>query len=113
MPYAIKYKPSDKIISIFNTKEAALERLSFISDSNAFGVFEISTSPDNPSMIAVVIKNNKSLLNVFSSMSEVSEDCKLLVKYGVCYYDAIHIKTVGKEIKQPKVEKDEFSSEIK
>lgn len=110
--YAIKYKPNGKIISVFNTKEAALERSAFISDSNTFGVFEVSIVRDNPTMIAVIINSNKSVLNVFSSMSEVSDDCRTLVSLGVCYYDAIQIKTVGKEIKQPKTEKDEFTLEI-
>lgn len=114
--YAIKYKPNGKIISLFNTKEAALERCAFISDANVFGVFEVHVYFDRYDSsfewIGVVLKCNNSLLNIFADVGEISDSCQYLLKHKHCYTTKVQVRTNGKEIKQPKTEKDEFSLEI-
>lgn len=115
--YAIKYKPNGKIISIFNTKEAALERLAFMSDANVFGVFEVNITDfcTDSSFVwtAVMLKSTNTVLNVFASEGEISDSCQYLIKHKHCFITKVQVKTNGKEIKPPKVEEDEFSMEYK
>lgn len=115
--YAIKYKPNGKIISLYNTKEAALDRVKYMSDANVFGVFEVNVYFDRYDSsfewIGVVLKSNDSLLNIFADVGEISDSCQYLLKHKHCYTKKVQIKTNGKEIKEPKVEKDEFEMEIK
>ncbi|AFA44476.1 hypothetical protein ACQ27_gp246 [Klebsiella phage K64-1] len=114
--YAIKYKPNGKIISLYNTKEAALERCKFIGgDSNVFGVFEVFVYFDrydsSYEWIGVVLKSNNTVLNIFADTGEISNSCQYLIKNKHCYTKKVQIRTNGKEIKAPKVKKDEFSFE--
>lgn len=110
--YAIKYKPNGKIISLFNTKEAALARSAFMGDSGVFGVFEVHVYFDrydsSCEWIGVVLKSNNTLLNIFADVGEISDSCQYLIKHKHCYTTKVQVRTNGKEIKAPQVEKDEF-----
>lgn len=109
--FILKYKPNGAIIGWFCTKEAAWERMKYITDDNSFGVFEVKVSVgevlDNSfTWVGVIIKDNGAVLATYPSISEVKKSSQALIKYGYCEYKDVQFKVLGKELKMPKVEEE-------
>lgn len=106
--YVLIYKHNKSVIGFFCTKEAAWDRMNYLTDTNDFGVFEIEVSLSSdlskPEYIfyGVVINQNNSLLQVYIREHDVSETSKYLISTGFCRPCAVQYKIVGKEIKRPK-----------
>lgn len=112
--YILKYKENDSIIGWFCTKEAAWERMKFLTDSTAFGVFEVQVSlnPDMSSKnyiyVGVVITSNNAVLQVFPVYPELNKTCIELCKSGTCHIAKVQYSVIGKELKAPKEDKEQF-----
>jgi hypothetical protein len=117
--YIIQYKPNGAIIGWYCTKEAALDRLDFLSDTNFFGVFEVdvtiygehpplSTYPPTGDILAMFkcpMTENLSVLNLVTSFADAVIKYTIFEKtnpvlYVDCYID------IGKQHKRPKVEEE-------
>lgn len=111
--FVLMYKPNKAILGWYCTKEAAWDRMEFLSDTSFFGVFEAQVTlfeertpftayPPSGELLAVYVcpvTGNESVLNVVNSYHKYSD----MVKQGTLkYYDGTY--EIGKQHKKPKVE---------
>lgn len=108
--YILKYKPNGAIIGWFCTKEAAWERMKYLTDDNSFGVFEVQVSLDahNDSFnwIGVIIKDTGAVLATYANGCLIEQSSRTLIEHGYCVYKNVQFKVLGKELKMPKVEEE-------
>lgn len=115
--FVLMYKPNNAILGWYCTKEAAWDRMEYLSDTNFFGVFEVDVTlfeertpftmhPPTGEILAVnvcPVTGNESVLNVVNSFTDADKKYKDMVLQGTLkYYDGTFI--VGKQHKKPKDE---------
>lgn len=115
--FVLMYKPNKAILGWYCTKEAAWDRMDYLSDTNFFGVHEVdvtlfeertpfTTYPPTGDILAVYVcpvTSNESVLNVVTSFSDASKKYADMVKNGTLkYYDGTF--EIGKLHKKPKDE---------
>lgn len=111
--YILKYKPNGAIIGWFCTKEAAWERMNFLTDTSFFGVFEVKVSlnsdmnSSNYMYVGTVLNCNDAVLNVVNRIDDLSPSSSYLIERGVARASVVQFEVQGKELKPPKPEKDE------
>lgn len=111
--YILKYKSNGAILGWYCTKEAAWDRMNYLTDTNFFGVFEVSVKLKSDMAsgeymyYGTVLNCNDAVLNVVNRKVDLSESSKLLIEQGVARASVVQFSTVGKELKPPKPEKDE------
>lgn len=112
--YAIVHKSNLMPIAFYCTADGAMQRMMFITDSNAFGVFEVDVT------IHSVLKNAHSTVKYKLGRVCTINNCLLSVHLEAStayqYHDAIKSGlfqicdveySFGKEIKRPKKEEEE------
>lgn len=112
--YILKYKPNGAILGWYCTKEAAWDRMNYLTDTNFFGVFEVDVtlyeertqftmnppSGDILAMYVCPISKNESVLNIVTSFSDASKKYKDMVQQNtIKIYDCTF--KIGKQHKKP------------
>lgn len=115
--YVLMYKPNKAILGWYCTKEAAWDRMEYLSDTNFFGVFEVHVTlyedrtpltayPPTGDVLAVYVcpvTGSETVLNIVSSFIDVDKKYADMVKQGTLkYYDGTF--KIGKQHKKPKDE---------
>ena len=115
--FVLMYKPNKAILGWYCTKEAAWDRMEYLSDTSFFGVFEAEVTlfeertpftayPPTGEILAVYVcpvTGNESVLNVVNSFTDASTKYADMVKHGTLkYYDGTF--EIGKQNKKPKDE---------
>jgi len=111
--YAIVHKSNLMPIAFYCTAEVAMQRMMFITDSNAFGVFEVDveihsvlTNENSPvkHRIGRICTLNNCLLSVHLEMSTAYQyhDAIKSGLFQICDVEYFF----GKEIKRPKKEEE-------
>lgn len=117
--YAIFHKPNMTPISFYCTKEAAMQRLLFITDCNVFGLFEVEVEiignidamcDASQHTMATVCTINNCVLSVHPTRKTAFQHTDA-IRTGLMSVCAIEYSS-GKEIKRPKKEKDDVLNDF-